>query len=477
MFTGRERELGLLDSLWRKTTSSLVVCQGRRRIGKSTLIREFAKRSKARFLEFTGLAPSANTTNRSQLTNFSEQLSQYLHFPGITSESWFQAFEQLSALIDTKGKTVVLLDEISWLGGYAPDFPGYLKNAWDLHFSRRSNLIVVLCGSVSSWIADNILNNTGFVGRVSLQITLKELSPFECLSFWGASARHLSAVEIFDLLSVTGGVPRYLEEIDPHKTTSENIRRLFFQREGFLFTDFNQIFSDIFGEQSKNKQRILNILASGSRSLNAIAKELGTERNGHLTRNLYELELAGFVSRDLGYNPSTGKPSRSPLFRICDNYTRFFLKYVEPHYDTIKKNIYDFSSLNALPELDSIMGLQFEALVLNHINVFFNKLGLNRARILSIGPWYQAPRKKERQGVQVDLMIQTTRTVYVIEIKRRQYIGPEIEKEVEGKIDKIKLAHGLSVRTGLIYLGKLAPSVIESGYFDAIVSAEELLGQ
>lgn len=475
MFTGRKKELEQLSSLWKKQTSSLVVCQGRRRIGKSTLIREFAQNSKARFLEFTGLAPTAKTTNSSQLRNFSAQLSLYSHFPGLSSENWFQAFEQLSALIGTDTKTVVLLDEISWMGGYDHDFPGYLKNAWDLHFSRRPNLIVVLCGSVSSWISDNILNNTGFVGRLSLQITLRELSPYECLGFWGATAKRLSAVEIFDLLSVTGGVPRYLEEINPHQSASENIQRLFFQPEGYLFNDFNQIFSDIFGKQAQNKHQILNTLASGARSLTAIANELSIERNGHLSRNLLELELAGFIARDQGYNPATAKPSKCPCFRICDNYTRFYLKYVEPHRDIIRKNVYEFSSLSTFPGLDSILGLQFETLVLNHVETFFDKLGLNRARILSLGPWLQPPRKNETQGVQVDLLIQTPRTVYVIEIKRKQHIGSEIETEVENKIRRLKLAPGLSVRTGLVYLGELADSVFTNGYFDAIISAEELL--
>ena len=121
----------------------------------------------------------------------------------------------LDERIPKEGRTVVLLDEISWMGSRNPDFAGYLKTAWDKRLKKHDNLVLVLCGSVSSWIADNILDSTGFVGRDSLDIEVGELSLAESVKMLGGSDGHISSREIFDFLSVTGGVPKYLEEIHP----------------------------------------------------------------------------------------------------------------------------------------------------------------------------------------------------------------------------------------------------------------------
>ena len=140
----------------------------------------------------------------------------------------------LDKAIDNRRRTVVLLDEISWMGGYDPDFPGYLKTAWDTMFSRHDKLVLVLCGSVNAWIKKNILDSTGFVGRFSRDYVLGELTLAESAKFWKSAADRLAPREIFDVLAITGGIPRYLEEIDPGLSADENIRRraeqLFAQR-------------------------------------------------------------------------------------------------------------------------------------------------------------------------------------------------------------------------------------------------------
>ena len=214
MFFGREEELKALEALWRKRVPSLVTCSGRRRIGKSTLVAEFAARSRARFIEIAGEAPTPKTTNATQLRAFSRQLAEQSDWSGDRISSWFDAFRLLDAQIDDR-MTVVLLDEVSWMGGKSASFPGELKTAWDRRFKKHAKLVVVVCGSVSTWIRDNILNNTGFVGRSSLNLFLRELPLACCARFWGPKARRLAPREMLDVLSVTGGVPRYLEDIDP----------------------------------------------------------------------------------------------------------------------------------------------------------------------------------------------------------------------------------------------------------------------
>ena len=172
MFVGRENELKLLRDFQKRRSAGLIVCRGRRRIGKSTLIEHFG--SGKRFLEFYGLAPREGITNEDQLKHFGELMGTAFGVPAMLFASWHDALSTLAGLTKT-GETIILLDEISWIASKDKDFAGRLKGIWDTQFKSNIRLILILCGSVTSWIDDNILNDKGFMGRVSLTITLDEL--------------------------------------------------------------------------------------------------------------------------------------------------------------------------------------------------------------------------------------------------------------------------------------------------------------
>lgn len=476
-FVGREQELSELHALWERRNSSFVICRGRRRIGKSTLIEEFAARSHCRFIEISGLPPDAKMTNQLEIDSFCGQLASQTGKPIVEASSWQKAFTLLADAVKGRAKTVVLLDEISWMGRYDPSFPGELKNLWDLRLARRENLIFFVCGSVSAWIQSNILNNTGFVGRISLEFVLDELKLNDCLKFWGRTGEHLSAHEFFDVLSVTGGVPRYLQEIDPRLSAEENLRRMCFTPNGYLFKDFRSIFNDVFGETYAVKREIMLALRDGARNVSEIAKFIGKTRGGYLSENLEELEKAGFVARDEGLNPRTGQRAQEVRFRIRDNYCRFYLRYIEPHRTAIEKGLYKAVPLSELPEWDIIMGLQFENMVVSRVADIFDRLGLDRARVESVAPYYRATSPTNGPGVQVDLLIQSSRLAYVVEVKRRGHIDANVENEVEEKIRRLQVRKGVSVRAALVYQGELDPRVRESGFFSAIVNMEDLVRQ
>ncbi|MCP4346614.1 MAG: AAA family ATPase [Desulfobacterales bacterium] len=173
MFIGRERELSLLNELWQRPHASFVVCKGRRRIGKSTLIQQFG-RSAEIFMEFQGAAPDTGISNQDQMNIFADQLCIQTEIPRFQPDSWHQIFSFAAMTVRQDRKTVILFDEISWMAGKSKTFSAQLKIAWDTKFKKFSNLVLVICGSVSSWIDENILNNTGFMGRVSLELTLEE---------------------------------------------------------------------------------------------------------------------------------------------------------------------------------------------------------------------------------------------------------------------------------------------------------------
>ncbi|MBP5320861.1 MAG: AAA family ATPase [Kiritimatiellae bacterium] len=470
MFVGRQYYLERLAALWKKASASMVVVSGRRRIGKSTLVEMFAERSKCRFIEIAGLAPDKDMTNERQIANFCERLAQITGTPKVQADCWPKAFDALYMALPKNGRIVVFLDEISWMGGYDTAFAAYLKNAWDIQLSRKDRLILVVAGSVSSWIQANILQAKAFVGRISLDVSLPELPLADCRTFWARKTGQVPPRDILDVLSVTGGIPKYLQEMDPSLSADENIRRLCFMPEGYLFKDFGNIFGDIFGAAAA-KRRILQVLASGTATLSDIADRLGMAPNGHIGEDLRDLAAAGFVAFSLGKNPRTGTDAREVLYRLSDNYSRFYLKFIEPKREAIRNGLFRFTALDRLPGWDSIMGLQFENLVLNNLKTLCRLIGLEGRLVTSAAP-YRRCKHATSPGVQIDLLIQTPKSAYIVEIKRRMRISGQIEEELQSKVQRLATPTGVSVRTVLVYEGTLAPEVEENGYIDHLVPIE-----
>ncbi len=474
MFVGRQEQLDALSHLWDKRTSSLVTCRGRRRIGKSTLIEEFARRTADHFINIVGIAPRKGMTDRRQRMNFCEELADQMGGKVAPSRNWTAAFKALDEQIPDAGRTVVLLDEISWMGSCNPDFAGYLKTAWDKRLRKHDNLVLVLCGSVSSWIAENILDSTGFVGRDSLDLDIGELSLHECVKMLGEPGERLSSRELFDILSVTGGVPKYLEEIRPELSFEENIRQLCFLPRGSLFREFDETFSEVFGKRTSSRGAVLRTLAESPLSVVEIARAMGKTPNGKLSRTIKDLMYAGFVSRDAGLNPLTQEPLRMERYRIKDNYTRFYLKEIEPRHQAIERGLFRFTSVDQLGGWQGLLGLQFENMVLNHVDDLFVHFGLDRSLVLSAAPFVRRAGKGVR-GCQIDLLIQTERMALVVEIKHGKKIGHGVIDEVRAKVDALEVSKRLSVRTALVYDGELAASVEADHYFDFILPLERLL--
>ena len=474
MFFGREDQLKQLADLLKRPIASLVTCRGRRRIGKSTLIEEFARRNSVRLLKMEGLSPRVAGSNAKQLAAFSRQLAEQSQLPDRAVSTWFDAFARLDDAIDDTRPMVVFLDEISWMGKYDPDFPGEFKYAWDNRFRKHPKLVMVICGSVSTWITKNILRSKGFVGRPTLNLTVGELPLADCRCFWGKRADRIAATEIFDLLSVTGGVPKYLELIDPKLSAAENVRRLCFTPGGLLTEEFDDIFSDVFEGKSTVNRRILEALAEGPMSGKEISEALGIENNGHLSDYLEELEITGFVAKDAGINPQTGGRVKLVRYRIVDNYTRFYLKYIEPRLDLVKKGIFELTDLEQLPGWSSVLGLQFESLMLNSIPALLKEFGVDGGALISAAP-YRRNAHSRGEGCQIDLLLQTRRSVWVVEFKRKAEIGTEVVDEVSQKVRRLGVRQETSVRTALVYVGRLSPAVEAEGYFDAVVDASRLL--
>ncbi len=468
-FIGRKKELESLKGLLRKKSSSLVVIRGRRRVGKSRLAEEFAS-SFSRAYILSGIPPEPEVTAVAQREEFLRQLQEY-RLPIYRSDDWGNMLYDLAQECKT-GRVLIVLDEITWMGSHDPTFLPKLKTAWDRYFKHNPQLVMILSGSNSAWISKNILSSTGFFGRVSLRLLLKELSLPECNLFWEGRSGTTSAYEKFKILSVTGGIPRYLEELLPDLSAEANLQRLCFDPEGLLFNEFDQIFHDLFQKQGLFYKQIVENLIDSPLSTTELAEKLDRSRGGDLSKALNDLMESGFLARDYTWSFTTGKRLESSRYRIKDNYLRFYLKHILPHKEQIES-----AQLQRLPQgWLSIMGVQFENLVVNNGPLVCKILGISPEDVLIANTYFQTAGAR-RRGCQIDYLIQTRFSfLYACEVKFRQgVVGTEVIEEVAEKLRRLKLPRGFSCRPVLIHVNGVSEEVVDSGYFARIIDLSELL--
>lgn len=471
-FIGREPEMDRLRGLLNKRSASLIVVRGRRRIGKSRLLAEFGKEMKSFF--FSGMPPVLKMNAQLQREEFANQMER-AGLPGVKPDDWGNLFWALSKHTE-KGHVLVVFDEISWMGGKDPTFLGKLKTAWDMYFSKNPHLVMALCGSISSWIEENILSSTGFVGRITIDLVLEELPLNVCNAFWHPKEKRITAFEKFKFLSITGGVPRYLEEITPELPAEKNIQNLCFTRGGLLVREFDEIFSDLFSRRSRSYKEIVTILADGPKELPEICIELKKSRGGLRNKYLDDLVKAGFVQRDFTWYLEDGKEGKLSRYRLSDNYLRFYLKYISRNRTKIEKGNFSTSLLANLPGWEGMMGLQFENLVVHNRKTVWKLLGISPEEVVMDGPFFQKPTKRQ-PGCQIDYMIQTRfQNLYVCEVKfSKNPIGKKVIEEMEEKRMRLKLPRHFSIRPVLIHVNGVEDAVLDEGYFDKTIDFSQLL--
>lgn len=472
-FFGRRPELEHLELLKRKRSASLITITGRRRIGKTRLIERFAELSpKYRFVSLAGIAPDRGVTVQDQRADFARQLQRELGIPPIGHDDWGDLFAHLARTV-RHGKHIVLLDEVSWMAMGDPTFLPKLKNAWD-DLAKNGELILVVCSSISSWIEKNLLSSTGFVGRVSHHISLEELPITDCLRFQGLRSGTASFYDQLKILSVCGGVPKYLEEIVDAQSAEENIRRLCFEPGGLLFREFEQIFSDLFAHRDELYERIVSALANGPLDFTGLCDALGMEKSGVIGGYADDLRLAGFIEKDYTWNLNDGQEGRQYKYRLSDNYVRFYLKHVKPHAGSIERNRFTRKKLSGLAGWDTVMGLQFENLVLRNRELIWERCGLTAAEIVNDGPFFQT-RTKRRRGCQIDYLIQTQHgPLYLCEIKfKRRPVGSAVLEEIERKSSRLAKPRHASILPVLVHVNGVTEAVEESDLLARIVDFSE----
>lgn len=473
-FVGRKEELMMLERLFQKESASLVVLTGRRRVGKSRLVSEFAKNYQ--FLRFSGIPPTEKTTAKKERDWFAEQLAEQTKQQIRKKGSWQGLFSLLKESLSDE-KTVILFDEISWMGTKDPDFLGLLKDAWDYHFSLEKGLIVILCGSVSTWIEKEIVNSTAFLGRLSLNIKLKPLYLNEVKELWQNTAfDHFSGYEKLKLLSITGGVPRYLEQLNLQETANNNIKYLFFNPSSAFLEEYHHIFSDVFGKRSFIYKKIIENLLDGPLRQEDVLIKLNRKKSGVISRYLDNLIVAGFISRDYSWSFKTGKKMKISQYRLTDNFILFYLKFILPKLEQIKSGAVRYDVLEDMSGWRATLGLQFENLVIHNVHLLLRQMNIPSNEIINLGPYLQLKNQRQ-EGCQIDLLIETrSRILYVCEIKfSSNPIGIGVIKDVQDKILKLKKTKGFSCLPVLIHVNGVSDAVLDQQYFYRVIEFSSFL--
>lgn len=462
IFIGRKEEIETIKSMLSFPDSRIITINGRRRIGKSTLVAKISEGYN--FFSFSGLAPSDAGTAQDQINHFLRSLSDKTGNTYEKCDNWYDALHKLTDELPKDEKCVVLFDEISWMGQGDGNFVGILKVWWDLYISKGRNVLLIFCGSVSTWIEKNIINSTAFYGRISAFINLQQLSIPESAEFLRKRGFKGSAFEFYKILAVTGGVPWYLERIDPKLTADQNIENLCFKRGGLLKDEFETIFNDVFSINGDVYNKILVTLCDGMKTLSEIREAIEYAQSGTLSDLMENLIICGFVSKHPKWSLKTKKLSSQSVYRVCDSYIRFYLKYIKPAGNRRKlpKGFY------------GIMGLQMESLLIQNREIIWKLLGIEN--VLIDNPYIQKP-TATKKGCQIDYLVQTrTNNLYTCEFKfQLGDLDSEIIDQMREKLKRLIIPRGMAAVPILFHLGGVSESVYLSNFFYRIVDLADLL--
>lgn len=390
---GRINETEILQNLLKSNKSELVAVYGRRRIGKTFLIREIYKKNI--IFEITGLH---NGTMKDQLKNFHHQIFNNFKMVDDSEEvptDWAEAFKILEKCIDKskiKGKKVIFFDEFPWMATVRSNFLVWFENFWNSYCTHRQDLIVVVCGSAASYMVKEIIHNKGGLhNRLTQRIKLLPFNLHETKQFLESRKIKYEHYDLLLLYMSIGGIPHYLERVKKGLSVAQNIDCLCFEAGGVLMNEFNEVFTSLFNNANTH-MAMIRALGNSNKGLTRteLLEKSKLQQSGFTTNVLNELIESGFVSQ---YTPFS-KKNRNSLFRLSDEYCMFYLKFIEPNINAGKGTWAQLSQKN---KFSVWTGFAFETICLKHIQQIKNKLG--------IGGVFTKCASWKNESAQIDLVI------------------------------------------------------------------------
>lgn len=356
---GRVTEKVILTNALNSSRSELIAIYGRRRIGKTFLIREFYEKE----MVFTMTGYSVG--NRAvQIKNFMTKLNEVTdEFKNEKPIDWIDSFvllkKYITGLRKSKSKKVIFIDEFPWIASNKSGFLPAFENFWNDFCVGRTDLVVVVCGSAASYMVKKIIkNHKGLSKRITQNINLRPFNLGEVKDFFEHKNNPILEYELLKIYMSLGGIPEYLEQVQKGESAVTTIDRLCFQTGAYLENEFDDVFESFF-ESSSFHKKIIDVLADGKKkglTRTSLLDICGVDSSGRFSQSLVELEISGFV---LKYDSYKGK-SKETLYRIYDEYCLFYLQFMKP----FKGN----SWLQLYQKLEYLIwcGYAFETICLKH---------------------------------------------------------------------------------------------------------------
>lgn len=396
MLVGRKKEIDELDQCLMSGRPEFVAIFGRRRIGKTYLVREYFKGSFSFYV--TGIA---DASMRDQLRAFGASLQAYGCSDKTIPKDWFEAFSRLIALLSDEkthrdsasGRLVVFLDELPWFDTPRSSFKPALEHFWNGWASAQSDILLVACGSATSWILNNLVSNTGgFYNRVTRQIHLEPFTLAECEEFFRANDVAFTRQQIVESYMVFGGVPHYLNLIDRRMSLAQNIDRLCFAPYGQLRHEREFLFKSLFKGSGRHTAVVDELSKHKAGMLRTdLAATAGIGDGQPLTDALNELEQCGFIRK---YRDFT-KKKNGQIYQLIDPFSLFAAEFLAPG------NISSWQSYIGTPGYHAWTGRAFELVCLLHIGQMKAALGISGVQTEECA-WRS---KAASPGAQIDLLI------------------------------------------------------------------------
>jgi predicted AAA+ superfamily ATPase len=406
---GRNKEHEIMEDILDSPKSEMLAVYGRRRVGKTYLIQQVYKDHI--ILECSGLNEGSL---KSQLQNFWNAMLR--SFKGITAfnppQTWLQAFEILGHKIEeikNRKKKVIFLDELPWFDTPKSGFMSALANFWNTWGMKKSDLIVVLCGSAASWMINNIIHNKGGLhNRVTRKIRLLPFNLEETRDYLMQQRVQLLEYDIIQLYMAIGGIPYYLNFVRPGKSVAQIIEMLFFDAQAPLRDEFDILYASLFAHHQYHV-KIIKALASKRQGLtrNQLLAELDEVSSGSFTKVLNELEASGFI---LSLPPFLNK-KKEVLYRLSDELSLFHLSFLSHHRFSTT-----WQSLSGQQRYKIWCGLAFESICFKHVDQLKRALGISG--IESTVSSFIKSGKTGQEGLQIDLLIdRSDRCINLCEMK------------------------------------------------------------
>lgn len=395
MLVGREYESDRLRSLLDSDKSEFVAVYGRRRVGKTYLIRETFNYHFA--FQHSGLSGG----------NMQQQIDEFRNSMMLSGwkekkrpENWYDAFHQLAELLAASkdDKKVVFIDEMPWMDTPRSNFISALEHFWNGWASARKDIILIVCGSATSWIMDKvILDHGGLHNRLTNRIFLQPFTLRECEQMANLQGIVLSRKELLEIYMIMGGIPYYWSYLQRGMSMAQNIDRLFFNPKGELYLEFDALYASLF----KNSQLHIAVVAALAGCKRGLSREeiltaTSLTDNGKFDKALRDLEYCGFIRK---YN-MIDKKSKGALYQLMDNYTLFYYHFIR---NNEHNDQHFWSNSQGKPIHLSWTGLGFERVCMQHVDQIKAALGVSGV-LTNVYSW-RTVKTDEHPGVQIDLLI------------------------------------------------------------------------